>query len=347
MRSNHGGDIYRNRVTYDFSVNVNPFGMPKSCETAIIDSLRMASCYPDCEMTQLREQIAKKELGDGAEAGNVIFGNGASELIYAICQCLKPKKTLVTAPAFKEYEKGAEICGSSLCYAFLKEEEGFSVTKEILSMISPETELLFLCSPNNPTGQLIRRDLLLRIAEKCEACGTWFCLDECFLPFVSEEEEYTLKGKLKEFPHLMILKAFTKIFGMAGIRFGYLLSSDAALLEGIRGVMQPWNISIPAQAAALAALSEDDYVRKTKELIRREREFLLSELRKLKVPVIGRPGANFIFFKGDADLADRFLEKGVLIRNCSNYTGLREGFYRIGVRSPEENRALIRIWSTL
>lgn len=347
MRSNHGGDIYRNRVKYDFSVNVNPFGMPERCREAIIDSLRMASCYPDCEMTELRRRLAVKELGKDASEKNVILGNGASELIYGICQFLKPEKTLVTAPAFKEYEAGARISGGEVVYQVLKEAEEFAVTEAILDNITPDIGLLFLCSPNNPTGQVLDRKLLEKAAEKCEETGTFFCLDECFLPFMEEEERFTMKGNLDRFSHLLILKAFTKIYGMAGIRFGYLLSSNAALLEKIRDVMQPWNVSVPAQAAAMAALEEDDYVLKTKKLISEEREYLLSEMKKLNVHIIGQPGANFIFFRDREDLAERFLEKGVLIRTCSNYTGLQEGFFRIGVRSPEENRAFVRIWKEL
>lgn len=319
--------------------------MPKACEKAIIDSLRMASCYPDCVMAELRKKIAEKEFG--AEADEVILGNGASELIYAICQYLKPEKALVTAPSFREYEAGIQISGGEVLYESLDAEADFIVTERILERITPEVKLLFLCSPNNPTGQVLEKELLTKVAKVCEETGTFFCLDECFLPFMEEEESYTMKNELRRFPHLMILKAFTKIYGMAGIRFGYLLSSNVELLDNIREVMQPWNVSIPAQAAAMAALEEDEYILKTKKLIAKERRYLLEELKKLGVRVIGKPAANFIFFQDKADLAERFLERGVLIRTCSNYAGLKEGYFRIGVRSPEENRALIRIWNEL
>ena len=343
MRSNHGGDIYRNRVTFDFSVNVNPYGMPESCERAIIDSLKNASCYPDCEMTELREKLAQKELGEKAAAENVIAGNGASEIIYALCQALKPKTALVTAPAFKEYENAVQIAEGKVLYEELKEAESFALTERILERITPELDLLFLCNPNNPTGQIMERELLIKIAKRCEETATWFFLDECFLPFMDDEEEFTMKESLKDFPHLMILKAFTKIYGMAGIRFGYLLSENKEILEKIRGVMQPWNVSIPAQAAAMAAIDEDEFVLKTKKLIREERELLLSEMNAMGVEIIGEPKANYIFFKGKEDLAKRFLEKGVLIRSCNNYTGLGEGYFRIGIRTPEANKDFVRI----
>ena len=317
--------------------------MPESCERAIISSLKNASCYPDCEMTELRAKIAQKELGETATAENVICGNGASDLIYALCQALLPLQAMVTAPTFKEYEAAVRINGGIVLYEDLEESNAFALTESIVDHITDEVELLFLCNPNNPTGQIMSRELLIRIAERCEQTDTFLCLDECFLPFMDDEEDYTMKEHLSEFPHLMILKAFTKIYGMAGIRFGYLLSDNKELLEMIRGVMQPWNVSIPAQTAAMAALEEDEFVRNTKKLIRTEREYLLSEMKKLGVEIIGEPKANYIFFKAADDLAKRFLEKGVLIRSCNNYTGLGEGYFRIGVRQPEANRAFVGI----
>ena len=341
MRSSHGGDIYRNRVAFDFSVNVNPYGMPDSLSGAIVDSLRNAACYPDPEMTELRTALAEKELGSWAGDGNVICGNGACELIYALCSALKPKAALMPAPTFKEYEAGVEISGGKMVFDRLSENNAFQLTDSILEKITPEVSLLFLCNPNNPTGQAIEKELLMRIAARCEECGTFFCLDECFLPFLREEDSFSLRGQMHSFPHLMILRAFTKIFGMAGIRFGYLLSENAALLERVRSVIQPWNVSIPAQAAAEAALKEDAFVRQTQELIAEERGFLLCRMRALGVEVIGEPAANFIFFKGSKDLQERFLEKGVLIRSCSNFTGLSDGYFRIGIRKPEENRTFV------
>ncbi len=321
--------------------------MPQSCREAVIASLENASCYPDCEIRELREALAHRELGETASADQVILGNGASELIYALCQYLLPIDAMVTAPTFMEYETALRINGANVLYFELKREDAYTLSEDILDALTPEIELLFLCNPNNPTGQIMPKDLLLNICRKCEENEIFLCLDECFLPFMEEEEEYSMREYLSEFPHLMILKAFTKIYGMAGIRFGYLLSENTQLLRGIREVMQPWNVSIPAQEAAKAALNEQEFEQETKVLIRNEREYLLGEMEKLGVDVIGHPAANYIFFESEKDLAERFLKKGVLIRTCSNYTGLGEGFFRIGIRTPEENRAFINIWKEI
>ena len=315
--------------------------MPGSLAGAIVRSLQNAACYPDPEMTELREKLAKKELGPWAEAENVICGNGACELIYGLCQALKPHLSLMPSPTFKEYENGVLISGGKMLFEELLPENEYRLTDSILEKITPEISLLFLCNPNNPTGQAIEKELLVCIAQRCEECGVYLCLDECFLPFMDEEEAFSMCEQLQQFPHLLILRAFTKIFGMAGIRFGYLLSANAQLLETVRGVLQPWNVSIPAQAAAMQALKEDVFVQRTKLLIREEREFLLQEMRKMSVSVIGDPSANFIFFRARKDLKERFLEKGVLIRSCSNFTGLSEGYFRIGIKQREDNQEFL------
>ena len=315
--------------------------MPGSLARAIVRSLRNASCYPDAEMTELREELAKKELGSWAKTEHVICGNGACELIYGLCQALKPALSLMPSPTFKEYENGVLINGGKMVFEELLPETEYRLTDHILEMITPETSLLFLCNPNNPTGQAIEKELLVRIAKRCEECGVYFCLDECFLPFMDDEEAFSMCDQLQRFPHLLILRAFTKIFGMAGIRFGYLLSANTELLEAVRGVLQPWNVSVPAQAAAMQALKEDVFVQRTKTLIWEEREFLLQRMREMGVSVIGEPAANFIFFRGPIDLKERFLKKGVLIRSCSNFTGLSEGHFRIGIKLPDDNQAFL------
>lgn len=321
--------------------------MPQSARAAVIDSLEMASCYPDTEMEELRSRIAAKELGDGFGKENVITGNGASELIYAMCGALNVKKALVTSPAFKEYEEAVKAAGGEVVYETLSEDKAFAVTESILEKITDDTQLVFLCNPNNPTGCAVEKELLLRAAKRCGETGTYLCMDECFLPFMENEEDFSLKSDIGRLPHLMILKAYTKIYGMAGLRFGYLLSRNEEVLSKIRSTIQPWNISIPAQAAAMAVIDEDGYIEKTKRLIKEEREYLLGELRAMNIEVTGNPAANFIMFREDEKTAGRFLEKGILIRSCDNFTGLDKGYFRIGIRSREENEELIRVWKEI
>lgn len=334
----HGGDIYRNEIEYDFSVNVNPLGMPEGSQKAAWEGILASCSYPDVRGEKLRQRLAYKE---GVPAEQIVLGNGAAELIYGICYAFHVKSGLVTAPAFSEYERAVFAEGGKVRYFYLKEKQGFDLSEEILEEITDDCDILFLCNPNNPTGVLRSRELLEKIAERCEQTNTYFCMDECFLPFLKEEEKYTMKGMLARFPHLMILRAFTKVYGMAGLRLGYALCGNVSMAETIREKLQPWNTSIPAQLAGLAALEDADYLVRSQELIAVEKAYLLEELEKCGADRIYGCGANFIFFHGKPDLGQRLLKKKILIRDCSNFVGLSRGFYRIGIKSHEENKVLI------
>lgn len=366
----HGGDIYRNPVELDFSVNINPLGMPQKSLEAAQRALLLCGRYPDWQGEALRRAIAQAE---GVKAGQIILGNGAAELIYALCyflysrefwhniakteeitgsaaekeesfSALKLKKGLITAPSFTEYEAALVAAGGQAVFWNLKEENGFKLGEDFLTAITDEIGSLFLCNPNNPTGSLAERELLFEIAQKCEETSTYFCLDECFLPFLEQESEFSLKGVLERFPHLIILRAFTKIYGMPGLRLGYGMSANEELMHGMRRCMQPWNTSIPAQAAGLEALKDREYLGQTRRLVDREREFLVKELEAGLAEQVYPSGANFIFFKSRKDLKELLLKEKVLIRSCSDYRNLTEGYFRIGIRTHEENQELIQRW---
>lgn len=338
MKAIHGGDIYHNEIDLDFSVNVNPLGMPEGSRKAAWEGILGAGAYPDTEGEKLRQQIACQEK---VSLGQVVLGNGAAELLYAACYAFRVEKALVTAPSFTEYERAVFAAGGKVQYFPLLENQGFCLSGEILREITDDCDILFLCNPNNPTGVFMDRELLEKIAKRCEETGTYFCLDECFLPFIEEEGNYTMKGMLPRFPHLVILGAFTKVYAMAGLRLGYALCGNISAAQAIREKLQPWNTSIPAQMAGLAALGDEDYLKRTRELIAEEKAYLLQELPKWGAEHIYGHGADFIFFRGRKDLGELLLKKKILIRDCSNFPGLCRGFYRIGVKSHEENEALI------
>ena len=201
--------------------------------------------------------------------------------------------------------------------------------------------ILFLCQPNNPTGQTVERELLLLIIERCRDKGVLLAMDECFVDFLDEPSAFSLRDRLEHYPNLVILKAFTKLYGMAGLRLGYVLSCDENLLNAMRLAGQPWSVSSVAQAAGIAALKETAYVEKVRRLIQTERPKMLDALTKLGLRCLP-PSANFIFFTcDDHHLAEKLKSAGVMIRNCDNYRGLPAGSYRIAIRKPQENRRLL------
>ncbi|MBR6322244.1 MAG: aminotransferase class I/II-fold pyridoxal phosphate-dependent enzyme [Lachnospiraceae bacterium] len=332
----HGGDIYSNHVTLDFSVNVNPLGTPEPVKEAVRQAAEALEAYPDPYCRALREKLAKHLKTD---PDRILCGNGAAELIYQMIAALKPKRTLLPVPSFSDYESALAAAGCTAVYYPLLREEGFLPNERILSTITEDVDLLMLCSPNNPTGRLIDRELLLTILERCRRTGTWLFLDECFGE-LTEEETPSLAAELLPGDKVFLLRAFTKTYAMAGLRLGYAVCPDRELSEQICGSSQPWNVSSIAQAAGLAALDCTDWAQKARILIREEKRYLTEELSLLGICVL--PGdANYLLLQGVPGLYEKLKQRGILIRNCENYRGLDAGDCRIAIRKHEDNETLI------
>lgn len=333
----HGGDIYRYPDVLDFSANINPLGTPESVIAAAKDSLHKIEHYPDVDKEEL---VTALSVYEQVPKEFIICGNGAAELIFSVVWARKPKKALLAAPTFAEYGQALKSVDCQIDYFYLEEKQGFTVSADILEKITGELDILFLCNPNNPTGVLIEQGLLDDILKCCREQNVFLVLDECFVDFLERPQEAEKKDRLAVCPDLFILKAFTKRYAMAGLRLGYGLCSNQEVLENMRSVMQPWSISIPAQEAGVAALKEESYVNLSRRLVQEEREYLKEELCKLGLRVFDSR-ANYIFFYGPEDFGERMMEKKIMIRDCSNYPGLSMGYYRIAVRTRDENEKLV------
>lgn len=339
MKHKHGGDVYSRSYKTDYSANINPLGPPEGVLQAVKESAYFIQNYPDVSQRRLKSALSEHEQ---VPEEWLIFGNGAAELIFALCLGLKPGRALLTAPAFAEYEEALRACGCEIVWYDRKEEDGFSLEEDYLEKITPEIDLLFLCNPNNPTGTLTDPAMLRKIADRCREYQIVMAVDECFIGFVDEPEAYSVKTWLSEYPNIFVLKAFTKLYAMPGLRLGYGICADRQVTERMRGVMQPWSVAVPAQEAGAAALLEQEYVVRSREIVRQEREYLLTGLKELGLTV-WEGAANFLFFKGPKHLAEECEKQGYLIRDCSNYRGLSEGYYRIAVRTGEENREFLEM----
>lgn len=329
----HGGSVDKNKIQYDFSVNVNPMGLPESVSQVLQEQIHAFTCYPDPHCIALRTAIAEHEH---IKASQVVCGNGAAELIYKLLAVKKPKRVLIPAPAFVEYEKAVLECGGQVVYYDMPEP--FVLTEDIIPVLTQQDiDMIILCSPNNPTGQLIEAGLLQRIKDVCIEYDVILLLDACFMGFVNAQLPQSIITTSKQ---VVILKAFTKLYAMAGLRLGYMLCRDAALLDEVQTYGPCWNVSVPAQLAGLAALKETSYVEETKKLIEEERTYLENTLGALGVRVYPSH-ANFILFYCKTPIMAGLRQAGIAIRSCENYRGLGKGYYRIAVRSHAENVFLI------
>ena len=336
MNQIHGGDIYTNPGVLDFSSNANPLGTPESVINAAKNSLENTHCYPDIKNTRLLGALSEYE---GVPERQIILGNGAAEVIFSFVRAAGPKKALLPVPAFAEYGRALEAVG---CETIKYPMDNFMIGDNISDYLEDDTGCAFICSPNNPTGFLTDNALLEKIIKKCQEKNIYLLLDECFLDFVPEGASYSMKRLLDKYDRLFILNSFTKRYAMAGLRLGYGLCADRALLDKMEKMNQPWNISIPAQAAGEAALKEKDYLEKARVLVNEQREYLKAEMASLGLEVFDSK-ANYIFFRGPEDLYERCLEKGILIRGCSDYEGLCRGYYRTAVRKESDNNRLLTV----
>ncbi|MDO4732221.1 MAG: histidinol-phosphate transaminase [Bacillota bacterium] len=332
----HGGDIYEEKIALDYSSNTNPFGTPQGVLAAMRSALPAVHHYPDPYCRKLVQAIA---IFEEVPREYILCGNGAAELIYAYCGAIEAKRAVELAPTFSEYALGLERLGCQVDRYVLQQDKAFDLDAGFLDFLQERSpEAVFLCNPNNPSGRLTPPCVLEEILDFCGQQNIRLFLDECFLDL--SDSGISMKGFLGEHPELFILKAFTKSYGMAGVRLGYCLCSDGELLEKMSKAAQPWNVSVLAQAAGVAALQEEQFLMKTKALIPAERRWLKGEMEALGFWVCPSE-ANYLLFHGKPGLDQALKEYGIAIRNCDNYHGLGSGWYRIAVRLHEQNEQLI------
>lgn len=322
----HGGDTYETPGVLDFSININPLGMPAGARRAAAESLEQVGRYPDWKCRELTAALQEymSERNISLKSGQIVWGNGAAELIYALCERIMLDRhhlrAWIPSPTFSAYEEAVLAVGGTL------------------SNRIEESDLVFLCNPNNPTGELRDEKTLEQYAGACEKNGAWLCVDESFLPFADPSDHRSVVRL--NYSHVIMLRSLTKIYAMPGLRLGFLAGPEK-MAEGIRLLLQPWNISIPAQAAGKAALEDGEFLEKTYHYIKKERDFLLAELQNLPVKAIAESKANFLLLEAKEDFADQLVSQGILVRRCEDIRGLTKRHFRIAVRTHEENLRLI------
>lgn len=334
----HGGDVYTYEGMTDYSANINPLGPNPAVLKAAQNALGQMDRYPDAHCRKLCQGIAEKF---GCEKEEVICGNGASDLIFQLVQAEKPQKALLLAPSFVEYRQALQSVDCRIQNFELKEEDKFHLSEVYLDCLTNDLDMIFLCSPANPVGDMIEKKLLLQILEICRSNQIRMIIDECFIEFCDSPDAASLVDQVKYYPELFVLRAFTKIHAIPGLRLGYGICRDKNLLAKMQAVRQPWSVSGVAQAAGLAALKETQWEDETRAYVSRERAYMTAEFDRIGVQYY-LPAANYIFLKSSIDLYQCLKDKNLLIRDCGNYDGLTSGYYRVAVRSHDENQTLIQ-----
>lgn len=336
----HGGNIYEikrqyNKDIIDFSANINPLGLPLQVRESICKKFNEALHYPDIQAKEITKKIAEYWH---IKEDNILVGNGATELIYLIMHALKPKITTIITPTFSEYEHAAHLTGSKIRFIQLKEEDNF----KLKDLRIGKADILFLCNPNNPTGNFILNDY--RMVEKIPT--KFIVTDEAFMDFSHQEKEHTLIWEAQKSKKMIVLRSLTKFFAMPGLRVGYLIAHKD-IVKFIRQCQIPWSVNVFAQKAATVALSDKDYIDKTRVFIKNEKEFISDSIIKIRGLIPYPTVTNFILVKIENKnitstlLRKKLIQRGILIRDCANFRGLTNKFIRIAIRTRNENRLLI------
>lgn len=318
----------------DFSVNTNPLGVPESIGKNLSHLINAVAFYPDTNCSTLSAALAEKYK---VPSNCFLCGNGADDLLYRLVFSLKPHRALIIEPTFEEYNRALDLVGCNVYHYQLGSGNQFELDRDVLAAITEDLDIIFLCNPNNPTGNLVRPQLLGEIIDKCQKENIFLVVDECFLEFIQDWETYTLKSKAAASSNLVVIDAFTKTYSLAGFRLGFCVSGNDLLLKNMKLQGQSYGISVPAQFAGICALMDKHYLQATYAFLEVERTWLYSQLHALDVEVWPSQG-NFLLFKtAHSNLRQELLKKAIKVRDCSQFYGLGPEYCRIAVRSHEEN----------
>jgi histidinol-phosphate aminotransferase len=311
--------------------NENPFGPSPLAIAAMQKVLANLNLYPDGNVFYLKQKLADKL---GVEPANLIFGNGSNEIIEFVSHALlAPGNDVVVSQfCFAIYPIVAKMFGANVIVVPAK-DHGHDLPA-MLKAITPKTRIVFVANPNNPTGTLAPREDVIQFVNEIPD-DVLLVMDEAYIEFLDDPVDLIPLIRLGARKNLLLLRTFSKIFGLAGLRIGYGIGHPD-LIAALEKVRQPFNINSIAQAGALAALDDDEHVRKTRENNFAGLEFFRRAFRDLKLEFV--PSfANFILVRvGEGQkVFDAMQKQGVIVRPMGGYQ-LPE-WIRISVGTPNEN----------
>lgn len=357
----HGSDLEKIEKYYgikkediiNFAGNVNPLGISPVLRSALADHIDAITDYPDREYTSLRRSIAdyvNKDIPQDKKCGpsHILVGNGSTELISLFIQFIKPKKALILSPTYSEYERELNLGGSMIDYFPLKEEENFQINISALKeTLEASYNILVICNPNNPTSTVIKTDAMAEILSFCKDRNIYCMVDETYVEFTPDISSVTSVSLLSAYKNLIIIRGISKFFAAPGLRLGYAMTSDEALIHLVNENKNPWTINILASLAGEIMFSDENYINETRTFIDSERERIKAELNKINKIKYYEPYANFILLKLADEHPDSYevfegaIKKGMMIRDCSTFPGLGNRFIRFCFQSREANDKLL------
>ena len=350
----HGGNVWKISEKYnipvdqllDFSISTNPMGAPEKALEAIRIHLDLIHHYPDPDHEWLLEVLAKST---GVISNNIIMGNGSTELIYLFNEVFLENgyEAIIPVPTFSEYKAAIERSGGNMVFLKCKPEKDFKLDlEELKNSVGEKTRILFLCNPNSPTGCLYEKSDVLEIVEFAAEKNVLVFVDEDYIDFVDDDKRYSMAEYVNEYSNLFVLRSLTKFFGLAGLRIGFGIGSPE-LVQTLKNVRMPWSVNSLAMYATVEAVKDTDFIKKSRLLVSKSRKEMKNMLKAIPWLKVYPSETNFLLIEitrkdlTSTQLAEELAKKGFLIRDCQDFDGLNNKFFRTTVRRPEENRKLV------
>ena len=332
-RYEHGGQIYDAAGNagdwLDFSANINPLGLSEKILLTLTENLRGIVNYPDPNASELKRAICQRY--DVSEK-NLVVLNGAAEFFYLYLNVTRPTRIVIPVPSFAEYERAARAAGCDVKYFVTHAAENFSLDVDALAKELTPADCVILARPNNPTGNLLAPEKILRLSKFASVL-----VDESFIDFIDAP---SLKKFVSE--KISVVQSLTKIFAIPGLRLGFAVV-DENLAQRLNAAKDVWNVNFLAQKVGAVALADEDFLRRTRAWLATERKFFTERLQNLRGVKIFLPTVNFILFQHEQ--AEKILQElrreKILLRSCANFVGLDGSYLRSAIRSRDENLRLL------
>ncbi|WKY44117.1 aminotransferase class I/II-fold pyridoxal phosphate-dependent enzyme [Eubacteriaceae bacterium ES2] len=336
----HGGYHGGKNDIIDFSVNINPLGIPQGIKEKLIQGIESLVDYPEITGQTAIEKLA---AGISKRTNQLILGNGAIELIYLLARSMTGKKALIIQPTFNEYSRALKLYGCQVTELVLTRDENFRLTTEKLreTLLAEKPDLLFLCNPNNPTGVIYTNEEIKQWMDIPEWEMIWF-FDESFMDFTGQP------GMLSEDlgqGNFFVLKSLTKFYALPGLRIGY-GAGNPKIIEGMMRYKEPWTINSLGLIALSQVYQEKEFAHKTIEHIDSQRKIVFNELQKISSIEAFESAADFHLCRirsgmSSLKLKNDIEQAGMSLRTCEDFLGLDESYFRIAIKSSQANKRLI------
>lgn len=351
MQNQHGGNLRAAQAKFglsaeeflDFSANINPLGPSAGVLQTLKDNLHRIKDYPDPDCKDLRQAYSSHWQ---VPVEYLLAGNGAVELIYVLMQALKPQRVLLLAPTFSEYATAAQAAGTQIVHYMLERDRDWRPDVDQLLAQMSGVDMVILCNPNNPTGQLLSKSELLRLVGGALDSKVTVVLDEAFVDFLPDQLSVSMMSEITNFANLVILRSLTKFLAIPGLRLG-LLVGHPELIGQLHGYKDPWSVNVLAQLAGIQGLKDHNYITQSINMIQQEKSYLYQAISSIKQLHPFPPTVNYMLMEltntswTSVGLVAELGQRGILVRDCANYKNLTDKYIRVAIKDHEANVKLV------